>query len=205
MRIKYKPIKKNKLKSNHLGFPWMGILLLLISLLIVIPAYAAVGSPQLSIIEPKNGSTISAGDVKISVEVKNFTLVSKLGKPSVEGEGHIHYFMDAKAPIAQGKPAITIPGTYVPTINTSYIWKNVTPGMHNFSVELVNNDHTPLSIPIMDEIEVMTSAEMLKTMSARNVTINLIAQNIAFNTSTIRVPAEANVTINFDNHGRKEY
>ena len=35
--------------------------------------------------------------------------------------------------------------------------------------------------------------------STKDVTINLTAKNYAFNTSTITVPAGANVTINFDN------
>ena len=37
------------------------------------------------------------------------------------------------------------------------------------------------------------------TASPENVTIGLMAQNFAFNTSTITVPAGANVTVNFDN------
>jgi plastocyanin len=38
-----------------------------------------------------------------------------------------------------------------------------------------------------------TNASMNKTV------VNLTAKNIAFNTSTITVPASANVTVNFDN------
>jgi len=37
------------------------------------------------------------------------------------------------------------------------------------------------------------------TASPENVTIGLMAQNFAFNTSTITVPAGANVTVDFDN------
>ncbi len=37
------------------------------------------------------------------------------------------------------------------------------------------------------------------TTTAAPVTINLVAQNIAFNMSTITVPAGAKVTVNFDN------
>jgi plastocyanin len=33
----------------------------------------------------------------------------------------------------------------------------------------------------------------------KNVTVGLVAQKMAFNTSTITVPAGANVTVNFDN------
>jgi plastocyanin len=174
-------------------------LLLLILALIIFPACAADGVPQISITEPKDGSEVAAGNVTVFVEVMNFDLVNKLAMASVAGEGHIHYFMDAAAPTAQGKPAITKPGTYVPTVNTSYTWTNVAMGMHNFSVELVNNDHTPLSTPVVAEVNVTAKDETLKTMSVENVTVGLIAKNIAFNTSTITVPAGSHVTVNFDN------
>lgn len=154
--------------------------------------------PQINIIEPKNGSEIAAGNVTVSVDVMNFNLANKLGMANVAGEGHIHYFVDAAAPIAQGKPAITKPGTYLPTANTSFTWTNVAAGMHNFSVELVNNDHTPLSPPVVAEVNVTAKGETLKTISVENVTVGLIAKNIAFNTSTITVPAGAHVTVNFD-------
>jgi len=160
---------------------------------------ATSGLAKITIIEPLNGSEIAAGDVTVSVAVENFSIVDKLGKPAVAGEGHIHYFMDAKAATTPGKPAITKPGTYAPTINKSYTWKNVTAGKHNFSVELVNNDHTPLSPPVVAEVSVKAASTNLKTMSVENVTINLVAQGMAFNTSKITVPAGAHVTINFDN------
>ena len=40
---------------------------------------------------------------------------------------------------------------------------------------------------------------VLPAYAAENVTIDLIAKNIAYNTSTITVPAGANVTVNFHN------
>jgi hypothetical protein len=116
------------------------------------------GGPSITITSPTNGSTVPAGDVTISVHVDDFSLVNKLGQANVAGEGHIHYFMDVKIPTAPGKPALTAVGTYVPTINTSYTWMDVKPGMHNFSVELVNNDHTPLSPPQYFEINVTAMA-----------------------------------------------
>ena len=37
------------------------------------------------------------------------------------------------------------------------------------------------------------------TVGPQNVTVNLVVQGIAFDLSTITVPAGANVTVNFDN------
>jgi hypothetical protein len=124
---------------------------------ILISARAAdlgFGGPSITITSPANGSTISAGNVTVSVHVDDFSLVNKLGQASVSGEGHIHYFMDVKVPTTPGKPAITASGTYIPTADTSYTLMNVGPGMHNFSVELVNNDHTPLNPPQYSEVNV---------------------------------------------------
>jgi plastocyanin len=95
---------------------------------------------------------VMSGDVKISVKPSNFNIVNKMGQPAASGEGHIHYFMDVAAPTAPGKPAVTANGTWVTTTDTSYTWHDVSPGMHNFSIELVNNDHTPLNPPVVDTV-----------------------------------------------------
>jgi plastocyanin len=150
-------------------------------------------SPTLKIVTPAEGAMISGGNVTISVSVTNFNLVNKLGQPNVAGEGHLHYFMDVTPPTAPGVPAITAVGTYVPTTATSYTWTNVTPGMHMFSVELVNNDHTPLVPPVVAFVNVTTMAATGAT------TIYLSAQNIAFNLSTISVAAGSEVTVVFEN------
>ncbi len=97
-------------------------------------------------------------NVKISVNVANFQLVDKLGQANVAGQGHLHYFLDVVPPVLGNVPAITGSGTYVPTANTSYTWSNVKPGLHVFSVELINNDHTPLSVPVAAATVLVVSA-----------------------------------------------
>lgn len=161
----------------------------------VATVYVHVNSsaPTLTITSPAEGAMISGSNVTISVLFTNFNLVNKLGQQSVPGEGHLHYFMDVTPPTAPGVPAITPSGTYAATTATSYQWTNVSPGMHMFSVELVNNDHTPLVPPVVAFVNVTT-------MSATGtVTIYLKAQNIAFNVSTLSVPAGSEVTLIFEN------
>jgi outer membrane protein assembly factor BamB len=114
--------------------------------------------PSITINLPLNRSTLPAGDVTISVKVSNFNLVDKLGQANVAGEGHIHYFLDVVAPTAPGVPAVTAAGTYAATSATSYTWKNLTPGTHILSVELINNDHTPLATPVVAKIVIVISA-----------------------------------------------
>ncbi|HWQ19664.1 MAG TPA: PQQ-binding-like beta-propeller repeat protein [Methanotrichaceae archaeon] len=154
-------------------------------------------TPQIMITEPKEGAVLGTNNVTVSVKVSNFNLSSNMSKANVTGEGHIHYFMDVIAPTIAGRPALTASGTWTMASNTSYTWKNVSQGMHNFSAELVNNDHTPLSPPVVDTVTV--TVPNLKAISAPRTVIYLDARNMAFNQSTITVPAGAQVTIQFRN------
>ena len=163
-------------------------------------------APAIKITAPADGSTIPAGDVKVTVQVSNFKLANKLGQANAPGEGHIHYFIDVDAPTTQGKPAVTAAGTYAATADITYMWPNVAAGSHTFSAELVNNDHTPLSTPVTTKVKVTVSgsAGQVPTPTSpgragQAVTIDLVAQNISFDKSTITVQAGVNVTIAFDN------
>ena len=84
-------------------------------------------------------------------------MVDKLGKANVAGEGHLHYFLDVAAPTTPGKPAIPAAGsTWAATNSTVYTFQNVTAGTHTLSVELVNNDHTPLNPAVVQTITFTT-------------------------------------------------
>ncbi len=105
---------------------------------------SAGGAPVILITAPLNVSTVPAGDVTLSDIVSNFNLVDKIGQASVSGEGHIIYYMDVTPPTIQYQSATTAAGTYAESTATSYTWHNVRAGFHYFSVQLVNNDSTPL-------------------------------------------------------------
>jgi plastocyanin len=167
--------------------------------LIVLSIFAlqASAAPQIEIVDPKEGAQVPAGNVTIMVNVTDFYLVNKLGSANEDNEGHIHYYMDVAVPKTPDKPAVTASGTFAPTANTSFTWRDVSPGSHNFSVQLVHNDHTPLIPLVYAEINVTAVAGAMK--DPQSVTIGLIAKNIAYNTTTITVPAGADVTVNFDN------
>jgi hypothetical protein len=105
------------------------------------------GNPIITIISPFYNATIPSGDITVEVVVSNFTLADKLGQPAANGEGHIVYYLDALPPTAQGQTALTKPGTSAETADTSYTWTNVAAGPHSLSVQLVNNDGTPLIPP----------------------------------------------------------
>ncbi|HTY52080.1 MAG TPA: PQQ-dependent sugar dehydrogenase [Methanomicrobiales archaeon] len=107
-------------------------------------------SPAISIVTPQNGATVQAGDIPVTVQVSNFNIVDKQGQASVAGEGHVHFYLDiGTVPSDPAKPAIpsdaSVPWAHVS--GTSYTFANVAPGTHVITVQLVNNDHTPL-IPL---------------------------------------------------------
>lgn len=164
--------------------------------------------------EPKDETVLPEGQRNHLCPGENFNLSNKFGRTNVTGEGHLHYFMDIAAPTKPGKPAVTATGTWVTTAAKNHTWTNVTPGVHSFSVELVNNDFTPLNPPVVDMVTVTVNESSVKganistsganvTVGAKakpqNITIDLAANKFAFDKKTITVPAGANVTINFNN------
>lgn len=180
---------------------------------------------NVTIISPEDDEQVAAGNVTVEVNLTNFTLVEPTDQPNAPGEGHLHYYLDAPIPTNESEPAIPETGGYVISTNTSHTWENVTSGEHNFSVQVVNNDHTPI-IPLVydvvnvtvgdnvtgNEIENMTDNETGVVVTGINVSnnetenvtgnetmVNLTAQDIAFDTDNITVPAGTNVTVHFNN------
>ncbi len=149
--------------------------------------------PRVSIVSPAEDATVVGPNVTISIDVAAFSIVNKLGQPNLPGEGHVHYFMDVDPPTTPGVPAVTAPGTYAATIETSYTWTNVTPGAHMFSVQLVNNDHTPLVPPVVAFVNVTVTEPQPVAV------VYLSASLLAFNVTTITVQAGAQVTVIFEN------
>lgn len=116
-------------------------------------------APSLTIDSPADGAAVSGSSVEVKITPSHFKVVDKLGKPAVKGEGHVHFYMDVKTiPTEPGKPAVTAEGTYHATATTSHTWTNVQPGDHTFAVQLVNNDHTPLSPPVFKTVKVTVTA-----------------------------------------------
>lgn len=89
-----------------------------------------------------------------SVSVYDFRLNDDaIGKANIPGEGHFIYYLDVDPPTKQGQSALTAPDTY--KVSASSIpWKNMQPGVHTFSVQLVNNDNTPLSPAVISQTTV---------------------------------------------------
>lgn len=178
------------------------------------PTTTALPAPTITITAPAS-SVPAPGNVTVTVKVTNFNIVEKQGQASVLGEGHIHYYLDVDAPTTQSVPAIPTSGIWSQAATTSFTFPNVSAGTHTISVQLVNNNHTPLNPPVVQKITInvqgatatttattttATTATTTTTTPANTpVTVSLVASGMAFDKSTITVPAGASVTINFNN------
>jgi hypothetical protein len=112
--------------------------------------------PGLRITSPKAGTTVVGNAVTVSVEVRNFNVVNKIGGKNAFGEGHLFFYLDVEdIPTKPGEEAVAAgEGRYVESPNTSHTWNGLAAGDHLFGVQLVNNDHTPLQPPVTAKIHV---------------------------------------------------
>lgn len=117
------------------------------------------GETDVIITRPEQGNTIEAGNITVSVDLKKFNVVDKLGQAPEDGEGHVHFYIDVgEIPTVAGEPATTDEGTYHAQATTEFTWEDVEPGEHTFAVQLVNNDHTPLNPPVIAQVTVEVEA-----------------------------------------------
>jgi plastocyanin len=149
--------------------------------------------PELRIIRPFDGSSVIGPDVVVTPRITNFNLVDKIGQASVSGEGHIVYYLDVAPPTTPNRSALSAAGTYADTVADTFNWTGLTQGAHTFSVQLVNNNDTPLVPAVTDAVNVVVTAPPAA------VVVAITAHGLSFNTSSITVPAGASVTVNFNN------
>ncbi|NLI54654.1 MAG: hypothetical protein GX417_10110 [Clostridiales bacterium] len=110
----------------------------------------AAESPSAKIVEP---AAATAGDVTISVDVAGFNTGERNA-----AQGYIVYYMDTSVPVYYAHSALSKAGTYAVSKETSYTWTGVTPGEHKFSVQLVDDDHSPLPAPVVDSTTILVGA-----------------------------------------------
>jgi LPXTG-motif cell wall-anchored protein len=110
-------------------------------------AIANAGTPDVQVVSPSDGATVGP---KFTIQVKptNFTSSLELeGKPNLKGYGHYHVFVDMPAMTEGGGGAmmsmagmVLMPGSDSFDVDLS-AWPA---GKHTLTVELVQNDHTPI-------------------------------------------------------------
>ncbi|MHC1707794.1 MAG: T9SS type A sorting domain-containing protein [Bacteroidales bacterium] len=97
--------------------------------------YGGGTDPSINISSPVENATVFGSSVNVVFAVANFVV----GNPGTGIDGHIHYFVD-------GGNAVMVYNTNPITIN------GLTAGNHQVVLQLVDNDHNPLSPNVADTV-----------------------------------------------------
>ncbi len=106
----------------------------------------ALGLSEASASATVTGTAAAGVDVVVMVTIANFQPVPATGQANAPGQGHLHYYLDNLPPALPDMPAWDT-GVLVMSVATSYTWRGVSPGLHLFAVQLVNNDNSALTPP----------------------------------------------------------
>jgi hypothetical protein len=128
-------------------------------LALVLAACGGAAAPaSIKITSPADGATVKGPKVKVEVEVANWKLVPSGATPA-DGEGHLHFFVDAPAaavpagqaiPLAEANPAYVHAGKE-PLTNREL---QLSPGKHTITVVMGNSAHVALASPAPQSITI---------------------------------------------------
>lgn len=115
-------------------------------------------APTLDVITPAEGQTIYGDKIPVLTSSENFTLVDfQSNPPLVYGEGHIHLWLDDANPTAESATK---------SFQEDFTFSDVPYGEHTLKVQLVNNNHTPVT-PIQEKT-IHFRSEAIPTPSSVN-------------------------------------
>jgi hypothetical protein len=124
------------------------------------PSPAAAAGPQLVVQSPAEGAVVEGSSVQVAFSATGLTIVpstvpvSEAGKhpeANKPGEGHVHLVLDLQPLVIWEK-------------TTPYTFANVPAGEHQLMVELVNNDHSSLTPPVMQRISFRSTAAVMQQL-----------------------------------------
>jgi hypothetical protein len=124
------------------------LLVALFSILALSLAGEALAAPQLAIRSPLNRAEVTDSSVTVEFDVSDITLTPPTvpweqagtrGQENRPDQGHLLLMLDLWPPVVWDK-------------QEPYTFQNVPPGEHELKVELVNNDHTSMSPPIVQTV-----------------------------------------------------
>ena len=86
-------------------------------------------------------------DVEVTITTRNFLFAEDNEDTPVKNQGRAIYYMDIIPPTGPEGQEFRDKGTSGMIAESSFTWTDVSPGRYVFSVQLVNNDGTPLTPP----------------------------------------------------------
>ena len=102
---------------------------------------------------PADGDTVAAGGVRVVVSVDGVKLVPATGV-RVDGEGHLHFFLDRDVTRA-GVPIPNDPNiVHVGTGATEHVFSSISPGWHRIITVFAFGDHAPDTTVRSDTIRI---------------------------------------------------
>lgn len=156
-------------------------------------AFKTTVAPTLSVLAPTDGSTITGDKINVQVDVNNYDLVDFRSKSTPnEGQGHVHIWLDTD---------VTNPKEAYKLINDKTVdFDNVKPGDHTLTVQLVGNDHKPISPAIKQVIHFKTKST---TTTAEPKNYNISIEDFKYTPGTLTIPVGS--TITFTNNDEVEH
>lgn len=115
-------------------------------------------APKLLVVLPEPNATIFGREVTVRLVIENLILTDPERKSKAQqGEGHIHIWLDDKEPT-------TNPALESYNVDDS-LFTNVPPREHELRVELVNNDHSSFTPPVVQTVRFTTVVKERETSS----------------------------------------
>lgn len=124
----------------------MGALLGALAMVLFAVGPALADHADLTILSPKDGETVKPDPnlgpiVVVQLEAKNFGIADFTEETATdEHVGHIHIQLDDQ------------PYNTIHTAKPIFVYAGVKPGKHTLTVELVHNNHTPLTKRVVKKI-----------------------------------------------------
>lgn len=129
---------------------WVFAFFTLISAAVTAQIFAqGANKPMLKVITPAETQAVYGNKIPILFSTENFELVDfQANKVNALGQGHIHLWLDDKNPTAESA---------VKTFNDQFTFNDVAYGEHELRAELVNNNHTSLTPPVVSTVKFKSS------------------------------------------------
>jgi hypothetical protein len=124
---------------------------------------------------PGAGAYIITDDGTLTNEV-NFGVNSPGYYLALDWGGDIVYYLDVEPPFTAGQSALTAEGTYQHSVETSVLWKNLAPGMHSFSAQLVKLDLTPLDPYVAANVQLEISSSAVDQPLIQSLSVQMLCR-----------------------------
>jgi hypothetical protein len=137
------------------------LFLLTVWLCLVLATLSSAGAqgPSITVTSPTAGEVLQGNEVAVSFTISGFNVIpstvplaeaGKRPEANQPGEGHIHLMLDLQPVVVWER-------------DEPYTFTDVPPGEHQLMVELVNNDHSSLNPPVIQQIRFRTAVMLPET------------------------------------------